>query len=185
LCSRWAAAIERRAYSRCFKTKEVCVSERVVGERTVELDDDERAPEERAGGILPDLLKKAVLTGMGALFMTEEGIRNAAGQLKLPKEALAYLLSQADRTRGEVVRVVSQELRRFLESETLRREVWKLLTGVTIEINATVQLKPSGEPGMKVQFKKKKGEGERDGKGAEGPRDAAAPHDAGDGDRGK
>ena len=145
------------------------MSERIVGERNVDLDDEEHEPEEK-GGILPDLIRKAVLTGMGALFMTEEGIRNAAGQLKLPKEALAYLLSQADRTRGEVVRVVSHEMRRFLESETLRREVWKLLTGVTIEINATVQLKPSGEPGMKVAFKKKPDE-KKDDKKADGPRD--------------
>ena len=134
------------------------MSERVVGERNVELEDEEQAPPEK--GILPDLIRKAVLTGMGALFMTEEGIRNAAGQLKMPKEAIAYLLSQADKTRGEVARVVSAELRRFLESETLRREVWKLLTGVTIEVNATVQLKPSGEPGMRVSMKRKKDEPE-------------------------
>jgi hypothetical protein len=151
------------------------VAERIVGERNVELDDDEQDLPEEKGGILPELLRKAVLTGMGAIFMTEEGIRNAAGQLKLPKEALAYLLSQADRTRGEVVRVVSAELRRFLESETLRREVWKLLTGVTIEINATVQLKPSGEPGMKVAFKRKKGEGDKSDKGVDGPRDDGGP----------
>ncbi len=72
--------------------------------------------------------------------------------------------------------MVSAELRRFLESETLRREVWKLLTGVTIEINATVQLKPSGEPGMKVAFKRKKGEGDKD---VDGPRDEGGPLGAG------
>ncbi len=143
------------------------MSERIVGESNVDIDDDlpeheEEGKGERGSG-LPDLLRKAVLTGVGALFMTEEGIRNAAGQLKMPKEALAYLLSQADKTRGEVARVVSAELRRFLESETLRREVWKLLTGVTIEINATVQLKPSGEPGMRVSMKRKKDEPEPKG----------------------
>ena len=111
--------------------------------------------QKRRAGSCPTLIRKAVLTGMGALFMTEEGIRSAAGQLKLPKDALAYVIGQADKTRSEVVRVVTQEVRRFLESETLRREVWKLLTGVTNEINATVQLKPAGAPGMKVAFKKK------------------------------
>jgi hypothetical protein len=50
---------------------------------------------------------------------------------------------------------VTQEVRRFLESETLRREIWKVLTGVTLEVNATIQLKPSGEPGFKARIKHK------------------------------
>jgi len=53
---------------------------------------------------------------------------------------------------------VTQEVRRFLESETLRREIWKLLTSVTLEVNATVQLKPSGEPQIKARLKRKKDE---------------------------
>ena len=115
-------------------------------------------PEEakKLSGLVPDIVRRAVLTGVGALFMTEEGLRNMVGDLKLPKDALGFLLAQADKTRTEVARVVTQEMRRFLESETLRREIWKLLTGVTLEVNATIQLKPSGEPGLKVKVKQKK-----------------------------
>jgi hypothetical protein len=95
--------------------------------------------------------------------MTEEGIRNLVGEMKLPKDALAFLLSQAEKTRTEVARVVTQETRRFLESDRLRREIWKLLTSVTLEVNATVQLKPSGEPGFKAKLRqKKKSEQEED-----------------------
>lgn len=121
-------------------------------------DDDELPPEEakRLSGLVPDIVRRAVLTGVGALFMTEEGIRNMVGDMKLPKDALGFLLAQADKTRTEVARVVTQEVRRFLESDTLRREVWKLLTGVTLEVNATIQLKPSGEPGVKAKIKTKK-----------------------------
>jgi hypothetical protein len=116
---------------------------------------EELPPEEakKLSGLVPDIVRKAVLTGVGALFMTEEGLRNMVGEMKLPKDALAFLLGQADKTRAEVARVVTQEMRRFLESEMLRREVWKLLTGVTLEVNATIQLKPSGEPGLKVKMK--------------------------------
>ena len=74
--------------------------------------------------------------------MTEEGIRSLAGQLKLPKEALGFIVTQAERTKGEVSRVVSEEVRRFLQSETLRREFLKLLTGMTLEIKAEVRLLP-------------------------------------------
>src|SRR5438067_8056384 len=119
---------------------------------------DDLPPEEikSLSGLVPDIVRRAVLTGVGALFMTEEGIRNLVGEMKLPKDALAFLLSQADKTRTEVARVVTQEVRRFLESETLRREIWKVLTGVTLEVNATIQLKPSGEPGIRARVKSKK-----------------------------
>lgn len=122
---------------------------------------DDLPPDEakKLSGLVPDIVRRAVLTGVGALFMTEEGIRNMMGEMKLPKDALAFLIAQADKTRGEVARVVTQEMRRFLESETLRKEIWKLLTGVTLEVNATIQLKPSGEPGIRARVKtKKKGE---------------------------
>src|SRR5438270_7019049 len=121
-------------------------------------EDDDLPPEEmkRLSGIVPDIVRRAVLTGVGALFMTEEGLRNLMGEMKLPKDALAFLLAQADKTRTEVARVVTSEVRRFLESETLRREIWKVLTGVTLEVNATIQLKPSGEPGIRAKVKSKK-----------------------------
>jgi hypothetical protein len=124
----------------------------------------EEEPPEETKGFVPDIVRRAVLTGVGALFMTEEGIRNLVGEMKLPKDALAFLVAQADKTRGEVTRIVTQEVRRFLESETLRREIWKLLTSVTLEVNATVQLKPSGEPQIRAKVKpRKKDEKEDEG----------------------
>ncbi len=125
-------------------------------------EDDELPPEDvkKLSGLVPDIVRRAVLTGVGALFMTEEGIRNLVGDMKLPKDAIGFLLAQAEKTRTEVARVVTQEVRRFLESETLRREIWKLFTGVTLEVTASIQLKPSGEPGIKAKIKSKKKEPE-------------------------
>ena len=105
---------------------------------------DEPADPRGMAGLVPDIVRRAVLTGVGALFMTEEGIRNLVGEMKLPKDALGFLVQQADKTRTEVARVVSQEVRRFLESETLRREVLKVLSSVTLEVNAQIRLTPSG-----------------------------------------
>jgi len=130
---------------------------------------EEEPPEEQvAKGFVPDIVRRAVLTGVGALFMTEEGIRNLVGEMKLPKDALAFLVAQADKTRSEVTRIVTQEVRRFLESETLSREIWKLLTSVTLEVNATVQLKPSGEPHIKARIKPRKKDEKKDEKEDEG-----------------
>src|SRR5450631_2712584 len=79
-------------------------------------------------GRAADLMKKALISGVGARFMTEEGIRNLVGELKLPKELIGSVLAQADRTKQEVLRVMTEELRSFLRSPVLREEFLDLLT---------------------------------------------------------
>lgn len=95
-------------------------------------------------GFVPEFVRKVAVAGLGALFMTEEGIRSLAGQLKLPKEVLGFILSQAERTKDEVGRVVSEEVRRFFQSEKLQEEFIKLLANMTIEVKAEIRLKPRG-----------------------------------------
>jgi hypothetical protein len=112
----------------------------------------EQAPEEeasregRGAGFVPEFVRKVAVAGLGALFMTEEGIRSLAGQLKLPKEMLGYIVGQAEKTKDEVGRVLSEEIRGFLQSDKLREEFLKLLASMTIEVKAEVRLKPR-EPG--------------------------------------
>jgi len=103
---------------------------------------DEREPR----GFVPEFVRKVAVAGLGALFMTEEGIRSLAGQLKLPKEMLGYIVGQAEKTKDDVSRVVTEEVRRFLQSDKLREEFLKLLSSMTIEVKAEVRLKPR-EPG--------------------------------------
>lgn len=109
------------------------------------------APGDANRGPIVELMRKVAFAGLGALFMTEEGIRSLAGQLKLPKEALGFVLSQAERTKDEVGRVLSEEVRRFLRSDKLREEFLQLLSGMRVEITAQVRLVPDtvrkpGEP---------------------------------------
>ncbi|MBZ4334555.1 hypothetical protein [Corallococcus sp. AS-1-12] len=108
-------------------------------------DDSEQQPgrESRSGGFVPDFVRRMAVAGMGAVFMGEEGIRALAGQLKLPKEALGFLLSQAEKTKDDISRVVTEELRRFMQSEKLRDEFLKLLSGMTVEVKAQIRLVPS------------------------------------------
>ncbi|CAM3775915.1 hypothetical protein G4177_15450 [Corallococcus sp. ZKHCc1 1396] len=108
-------------------------------------DDSEQQPgrEGRSGGFVPDFVRRMAVAGMGAVFMTEEGIRSLAGQLKLPKEALGFILSQAEKTKDDISRVVTEELRRFMQSEKLRDEFLKLLSGMTVEVKAQIRLVPS------------------------------------------
>ncbi len=103
---------------------------------------------------VPEFVKKVAVAGLGALFMTEEGLRSLAGQLKLPKEMLGVILSQAEKTKDDIGRVVSEELRRFLQSDKLREEFLKLLQGMTLEIKAEVRLLPRKD--------EKKGDGDQE-----------------------
>jgi hypothetical protein len=118
------------------------------------LGDDEEGPGGREGraGFVPEFVRKVAVAGLGALFMTEDGIRSLSGQLKLPKEVLGLVLSQAEKTKGDIGRVVSEELRRFLQSEKLREEFLKLMSGMTVEVTAQIRLVPPEET-------KKKGSG--------------------------
>ena len=99
----------------------------------------------RGGGFVPEFVRKVAVAGLGAVFMTEEGIRALAGQLKLPKEALQYILGQAEKSKDEIGRVISDEIRRFLQSDKLRDEFLKLLSGMTVEIKAEVKLVPDAK----------------------------------------
>jgi hypothetical protein len=109
--------------------------------------EDEPGTEAGAKG-LQDALRKVLLTGMGALFLTEEGARRLAREWKLPKELVGYLGAQASGAKDEVMRIFSEEVRRFFESEAVRREVTRALSSMVVEVKAEIRVRPDeqGEP---------------------------------------
>ncbi len=106
---------------------------------------EELAGDEPRG--LADGVKKAILAGMGALFLTEGTARRLARDWKLPKEVIGFIGSQASGAKDEILRLFAEEVRRFLESEVVRAEFWKALTENAIEIRAEIRFRP--EPGGK------------------------------------
>lgn len=120
---------------------------------------DTGAPEQK-GGILPESLRKAVTLGLSAVFMTEEGIRNALGDLRLPKEAIGYIVEQTDKARRDVHRVVEDQLKGFLERIDVRRELRKALVGMRMEIEAKVRFVEDADgevkPEAKVEVKRRR-----------------------------
>jgi hypothetical protein len=111
-------------------------------------DDGAEAPR----GSLADGVKKALLAGVGALFMTEESARRLAREWKLPKELIGFVASQASGAKDEVLRLFAEEIRRFLESDALRAEFLKALTENAIEIRAEIRFRPdaAGKPKPRV-----------------------------------
>jgi len=105
------------------------------------LDDDSDVGDEKRG-FVPDFVRRMAWAGIGAVFMSEEGIRRLAGQLKLPKEALSFLLHQAEKTKDEIGKTVSEEVRKLLQSDRLRDELLRMIAGMTIEVRAEVKLVP-------------------------------------------
>lgn len=97
----------------------------------------------RIEGIVPDTVKKLALAGVGALFMTEEGIRNLVGDMKLPRDAVTSLMAQTEKARGELFRMIALELRRFLEHSNLSGELARALTGITVDVTASVSFRPN------------------------------------------
>lgn len=114
---------------------------------------EEGAPAEVAGGFVADAVRKAVLAGVGALFLTEEGARRLARDWKLPRELISYVGSQAAGAKEEILRIVGDEIRRFLESEAVRREFVRHMTSMSIEVKAEIRLKDAGQGKVEPEVK--------------------------------
>jgi hypothetical protein len=118
---------------------------------------DDDGAESAPRGFLPDAVKKAIVAGVTAVFMTEEGARRLAREWKLPKDLMNFIGSQAAAAKDEILRVFSDEVRRFLESDALRREFLTALSAMAIEVKAEIRLKPTDEgmprPEVKAQVR--------------------------------
>ena len=101
---------------------------------------------ESIGGLVPGLLKRVAVSGVGNLLMNEDGLRAMLSEnKKLPKEAVGLLVGQADVMRREVLRIISREIRIFLENMDLGGEVAKILTSVSFEVKTEVRFIPNDQ----------------------------------------
>ncbi len=106
-------------------------------------DDEDEDEIEAAGrsGRVPDFVRKALMTGIGAVFTTEEGVRTAVGEnMKLPKEAMQYLVGQVDRTKRDLIQTLARELRTFLDGLEVDDLARRALSGTTFEIHTTIRV---------------------------------------------
>lgn len=107
-----------------------------------------------------DWVKKTLMTGVGAVFMTEEGIRNALSDMKMPKNVIAAAVSQADKTKREISSLIAKEVRHFLDRVKVEDIIQKALKGQTIEITATIKFVGESTPKKKAVRKTAKNKSE-------------------------
>jgi hypothetical protein len=96
----------------------------------------------RSSKMLGDLARRALMTGIGAVFMSEEALKSSLTDLKLPKEAMSYVVSQADRTKREIVAAIARETREFLSKLEVDKMLARALVGNTIEISTRIRVLP-------------------------------------------
>jgi len=135
-------------------------------------DEHDELPEtirQRLERLVPELVKKTFVAGMGAVFQTEEGIRKLARE-SLP-EVAASIASSADGAKDKVFEVIARETRDFLAGLNVSAEVAKLLTTLSFEIKTEIRFIPNSdrfvgaEPDVKASVRlKRNDEGRKDGR---------------------
>jgi hypothetical protein len=102
----------------------------------------------RLDSVIPELIKRAVEIGVEKASEAPDNLKEFVGGMKLPREAVNYLLAQVEETKNGLFRVVAKEVREFLEHTNLAGEMQKMLTTVQFEISTTIRFKPNdGIPG--------------------------------------
>lgn len=105
--------------------------------------------------VLPELMRRVFSAGLSSFFFTEEAIRKALSDT-LPQGLSDFAIEQSDRTRAELFDRLSVEMGRTLEKMDLAEVISKLLEGNSIEISASIRLRPESAPGdSKVKIRTK------------------------------
>jgi hypothetical protein len=134
---------------------------------------EEESPERReVVGRFVDLFKRAVSAGAGAIFSDDdknnkdsregregrEG-RERRGAFELPKEVIQYFLGALDGMQESILRIIGNELRKFLEHVDIGGELQKILTSTSFEIKTEIRFIPNDQavsPSVKARMRVKR-----------------------------
>lgn len=94
---------------------------------------------------MTDLARKILLTGVGAIFMTEETVRKSLSELKLPTDAVGSLVDTVKKQKNEVLELIAVELGNFFAKVKVHEELQKALKGMQIHLDAKISFDKAGE----------------------------------------
>jgi hypothetical protein len=90
-----------------------------------------------------EMMKKVLTVGVGALFLTEEGLRGLVTDFKLPKELLSAILESANKMRGDFLKNLSSDLMSQLMAHVdVSKLVKEILAQNEIELKVHINLTP-------------------------------------------
>ena len=103
-------------------------------------------------------LKKILTTGISAVLMSEEGVRQYVQELKLPKDALGTLIKGIAKSKEEIVARVGTEFSKLVEKIDLVDEMTKFLRENKIKISAEIEFSKKESKTEKSKSEKNKTE---------------------------
>lgn len=89
---------------------------------------------------MSDLLKKLLSAGIGAAFMTEEHIRTYLTDLKLPKDALKFVLDGAQKSKDELMDRVGNEVIRIVQKIDFVKEASRFVEEHKFRVTAEIDV---------------------------------------------
>ena len=87
---------------------------------------------------ISEAMKKVILTGVGAVFLTEESVRSYLGELKLPKELWGGFLDNAQKTKSEFLQAFAKETSQILSKIDVVKETKEFLDTRKIKVSFEV-----------------------------------------------
>jgi hypothetical protein len=108
-------------------------------------DEENEKQDDKATGPILEAVKKLFSVGVGAAFLTEESIRSYLADLKLPKDALNFILQSANKGKEELVNRVGKEIGALLKHTDFVNEVSKFASSHKFKISAEIEVIPKNK----------------------------------------
>lgn len=87
-----------------------------------------------------DMVKRVIGVGLGAAFMTEESVRSALGDIKLPKEVLTNILQGASRSKEEFINKIGNETIKLISKIDFVKEASRFVEEHKFHISADLEI---------------------------------------------
>ena len=84
--------------------------------------------------------KKLAIASLGAVFLTQENILKILKELKLPKEVVNSLIQQIDKNKEDFIQAIANQFGSVLRDVDLTKLMKKLISGLTLKVDAEITL---------------------------------------------
>ena len=99
----------------------------------------------RLDAFVPDVMKRAFYTGLGAVFLTEDGVRRQMSEMKLPKEVVSYVVNQSNKSKEELFDAIAREIAKVFAGTEPDELLRNAFTGIKVKMNIELEFAQAGE----------------------------------------